>query len=386
MGKVKELFGKIHLWLGLVSGAVVFLVSVTGCLYVFEEEIRSFQYQDRYELGHIPDSQKLSVGTLSEIVFKSAVGAEVKKIDWYPEANRNYTVHLEEGRRAYINPYDGNMSDVHDPDWLWYVEKLHTSLLLGEFGKWVIRINILVFLILLLTGIYLWWPAKKARRKQAFSLKTNGSFKRLNYDLHSVLGFYGLLVLLVITLSGMWWSFDWYKQTVFGLLGEKYEKPNPVMIDDLNSSLDWKNKQVLDEVFETSMLRYPGAKTAHIEKGKNIGLASRIRLEYPSGLYKKRNEIFYHPAKGEIVETRLYKDYTAGEIYKHANYEIHTGRGFGILGKIIAFMASLLAASLPVSGFYIWYGRTYKKRKKLPTSKAREGLRIVINKLELANE
>lgn len=384
MISIKKIFGKVHLWLGLISGAVVFLVSITGCLYVFEEEIRTFQFKNRHELSELPSGRKLSIGSLADIIEVSGISNEIKKIHWFPQALSKYEVHLVHGRRAYINPYTGKMSIVYNPDWLWYVEKLHTSLLLGEFGKWVIRINILIFLILLLTGLYLWWPAKKARRKQAFSVKTNGSFKRLNYDLHSVLGFYGLIILLLITLTGMWWSFDWYKHAVYALLGETYEKPKPVMIDNVKVDLYKKNTLVLNEVFDSALFNYPGAREAHIEKGKNNNQANRIRLEYPSGLYKKRNEIFYHPDNGDILETRLYKNYSAGEIYKHVNYEIHTGRGFGLLGKLVAFMASLFAASLPLSGFYIWYGRTYKKRKALPAKKKVREINPGVNKLKLA--
>lgn len=377
---VKKLFTKVHLWLGLVSGLVVLVVSLTGCIYVFEEELRSIYPKYRFVNYETDNAQKLSIGAIIEGASIAYPDKEIQQIRWYQDPQKKYQVKFHNGESAYMDPYSGEITAVFSHDWLWYVEKIHTSLLLGDFGKWIIRVNILIFLALLLTGLYLWWPSKLARRKQAFRLKTNGSWKRLNYDLHSVLGFYGLFILILITLTGMWWSFDWYKQTVYAVLGEKYEKPKPLIVD-VNIVPDFR---LVEHVFENVMGQNPGAVEAHIDIYKEKNHAARMRLEYPRNWYKKRNEYFYHPQSGVMLEERLYADYSKGEIYKHANYEIHTGRGFGLMGKIIAFLASFLAASLPVSGFYIWYGRTFKK--KIPrASKAGEYATVpFFSKIKLA--
>lgn len=63
---------------------------------------------------------------------------------------------------------------------------------------------------------------------------------------------------------------------------------------------------------------------------------------------------------GELLKTTTFDEKNAGEKLRAMNYDIHTGTIMGMPGKILAFIASLISASLPVTGFYIWWGRKKK--------------------------
>jgi uncharacterized iron-regulated membrane protein len=69
---------------------------------------------------------------------------------------------------------------------------------------------------------------------------------------------------------------------------------------------------------------------------------------------------------GEILAKKLWDDKNAGEILQEANYNIHVGAILGFPGKLLAFFASLVSASLPVTGFMIWWGRKKKKKNISP--------------------
>lgn len=90
-------------------------------------------------------------------------------------------------------------------------------------------------------------------------------------------------------------------------------------------------------------------------------LKARINLKYPYGIYKKSNVFEFDQYSGESLKIELFANYGTADKIKHANRDLHTGQNFGILGKLLAFLASLFAASLPVTGFLIWYQRKYKK-------------------------
>ncbi|MEM1260089.1 MAG: PepSY-associated TM helix domain-containing protein, partial [Bacteroidota bacterium] len=151
---VKKLIGKIHLWLGLASGLVVFIVSVTGCIYVFQKELRSFFYngyvhiQDKKikSVDYIPSSELLDIAkaqvgrglniTLLEMggngkaasvrFYKPNGQINDEQFTWYWDSiDYHYTV--------YINPFSGEVLKVENTKWEFFnlIVQIHTSLLMG---------------------------------------------------------------------------------------------------------------------------------------------------------------------------------------------------------------------------------------------------------------
>ena len=85
----------------------------------------------------------------------------------------------------------------------------------------------------------------------------------------------------------------------------------------------------------------------YIENGGNF---DRINLQFDQ-------------YSGQLLNKKTYADKNNGEKIRSLNYAIHSGGILGLPGKILAFFASLISASLPVTGFYIWWGRNNKKKK-----------------------
>lgn len=350
----------VHLWLGLASGLVVVVVSLTGCLYVFEEEIRDVTQTEQRFVKPQPQQPRQSVNAMLAGLAISFPHEKPRQVRTYAATNRAYVVHFENDKAVSWNPYTGRFTTQYArQDWLAVVEKLHTSLLLGEVGKWIIRVNILIFLALLITGLVLWWPKAKAQLRQAFSLKWNASGKRLNYDLHNVGGFYASWFLLVITLTGMWWSFDWTKRAVYFMTGSHYEKPKPVLSDTTRQLTRFPAANA----YQQATLAHPGFNEVHLTLPKNAKEAVRVRLIYPYNWFRKSNHLFFDQFSGRLLKTELFTDYSAGDKVKHTNYDLHTGRLFGLPGKILAFLVSLFAASLPITGFYIWWNKRRKGKR-----------------------
>lgn len=358
---VKQLSGKAHLWLGLASGLVVFVVSMTGCLYVFEEEIRNTT-QASYRFVEAKPTPRLGVADLRKIAETQFAGEPLRQIRLFADPTK--TVQIRAGkdkaeRIAFVNPYTGAVLALRPRlDWLGVVEELHTSLLLGEVGRWLIKANILIFLVLLISGLVLWFPGKKARRKQAFRVKWGASPKRVNYDVHSTFGFYASLGLLVITLTGMWWSFDWMKRSVYFLTGSKFEKPRKTETTPVSQAALFP----IEKLYASVQARYPGAQEVQLNFPPKPGERMKIRLLYPYDWYRKYNQFGFNAQSGKLLKAELHANYSAGDKVKLSNYDLHTGRMFGLLGKILAFFASLFAASLPITGFVVWWNKRKKAR------------------------
>src|SRR5690606_21272694 len=88
-----------------------------------------------------------------------------------------------------------------------------------EIGRPIVGVATLIFVLLLFSGLVMWWPKKwnKSNRDKSFKIKWNGSFKRVNYDLHNVVGFYSLVLAFVLAVTGLVWSFTWFADGVYYL-------------------------------------------------------------------------------------------------------------------------------------------------------------------------
>lgn len=389
--KLKKLIGQLHLWLGLASGLVVLIISITGCLYVFIEELRPLVYADRMYITARAGAKKLPVSLLKEKA-QAALGAEhpisgmevfntqnntyafrSRKIDkkaiWY---GNYYPYHL----KAYLNPYTGEVVKVENTKWEFFtlVVYIHISLLLGHtVGSQIVAYSVLMFVLLLISGIVLWWPKNKNAAKQRFwfKWKENTQWKRKNYDLHNVLGFYAMSILLVISLTGLIWSFEWVGNSVQWVAngGKTIEKPKPIVSDTTQLA----EQMPLDRIVASASLRFPTAENLFVsipqDKKGTVGVFARF--EGAANYRSIRNQYDQHT--GQLLKTQQFADMNGGEKMRALNYDLHVGSVLGLPGKFLAFFASLISASLPITGFAIWWGKRNKKGSKkrgLPKSKS----------------
>ena len=362
----KKAVRQIHLWLGLASGLIVFIVSITGFLYVFEEEIREVAQQ---EYLHVPVQQKPFIG-LAAIMANYRHLEPKQKITALKvnkeEANATVQLSTKKKKTYYFNPYDGSLVNEKGADWLNTVLEIHRTLLLGDVGEFIQGWSVVIFLVMLITGLILWFPNQMRQLKQSLQIKWGGSFKRVNYDLHQVLGFYAAFVLLLIAFSGLYFKFETAKKAVSFITGAPLNKGtaavNSAKIDSTTIPVRYNT------IYETVNAQYPGATSISFSVRKTGEL--RVRMIYPNTWASARNQnvIFFDGKTGQLLRTKLYKDNNAADVYEASNHDLHTGTFFGLAGKILWSLVSLIGASLPVTGFIIWW----KKGKKAKGKKGKD--------------
>lgn len=374
----------LHLWLGLASGIVVFIVSVTGCLFTFQKEISEWIHHD---IMFVQPQQKatLPISTLMDNAQR-AMGPE-KKINYittFTDKDRawefmayqagdpkaiTYFGGVKHYEAVFMNPYTGQLVGHHDfkYDFFAIVKMIHWSLLLnGDIGQQIVGWSVFVFVILLITGLILWWPKKwtKATRDQSFKVKWKASFKRVNYDLHNVLGFYAMAIALVLALTGMVWSFKWFQNTVY-VVASRSITPPAHKNGASDTTLVGTPQKGLDIAFETVRRDMPAVRRIGLS-APDTGKAAVVYMSayWGNEVYYDRDDLQFDKYNGKMLARVTKKDRNAGEKLIGMNYDIHVGAIGGIPGKIIAFLVSLICASLPVTGFIVWWGKGKKKEKK----------------------
>ncbi|WP_035467891.1 PepSY-associated TM helix domain-containing protein [Algoriphagus mannitolivorans] len=368
----KKAIGKIHLWLGLSSGLVVFIVAVTGCIYAFQSEI-----QDLIQPYRFVEQQNSPVLYPTEIWEKANEALPEKHLHavLYPTADRSaqaiyYSFEENYYYFVYVNPYTGEILKVKDEfaDFFRLVLDGHFYLWLPpEIGQPVVAGFTLVFLMMCISGLILWWPKKKQPKKQKFSIRWNARWRRKNYDLHQVLGFYVLTFALVFALTGLVWGFTWFRDAVYfaSTGGEKFEEYYTPVSDSTQISQD--SLPALDRAWLRMRELYPNAEwiEVHPPEFEHASIAANANPD-ASTYWKMDYRYFDQYTLAELPVGHIWNGFSEasfGDKLARMNYDIHVGAIFGLPGKILAFFLSAIIASLPVTGFMIWYGRKKKEKK-----------------------
>ncbi|WP_228012053.1 PepSY-associated TM helix domain-containing protein [Flavobacterium hungaricum] len=364
---MKKKIGWLHLWLGLSSGLVVFIVALTGSLMVFEEEIDSFINPEFYNVPSIGTSKK-SLDYCISVLEKDYSIKKISRISTWDDKSRTIVItgknKDKESQIFSMDPYTGKVlgTVLYRDRFFSIVLSLHRELLLGDIGKIITGVSCLIFVFLLLSGLILWWPKKVQNLRQRLTVKWNSSFKRVNWDFHSTFGFYSFLFLLIIALTGLVWSFDWFEKGLYFLADGAVKKvslkvENPTKIDP---KLD--QKSFYQNIYNKTDSIFPYKGNIQIRiPSDTINSIQVLKEHLDISIPDQSSAVYFDKYTGENIEIRPYASFSRGDTVKRLVYPIHTGSVFGYPTKIIAFFVTLFALTLPITGLIIWLGRKKKK-------------------------
>ena len=202
----------------------------------------------------------------------------------------------------------------------------------------------------------------------SFKIKWKAKFKRLNYDLHNVLGFYSLLLAFLIALTGLIMSFHWVRESTYWITGgftnEKTKKEVVEVKKDTLSKPKYDVLTAADIVFnkvrneiakqnkEAVIIHFPD------EPKEDFYACTDMHNGNWRDLYFDQKTLELLPKSRKYIGDEKFHDWMS-----RSNYSLHVGAIGGLTTKFIYFTASLICASLPITGFYIWWGRKKKAKK-----------------------
>src|SRR5690349_8611329 len=167
---MKIFFRRIHLYLSLAAGLVIFTCCLTGAILVFEKDIQMALNKSRYYV--VPAETKLSLEQLANSAKQNIPQGNINGIKVYNDNTRSAEISMSlrgnakndrsQNVTVYINPYTAQVLDVYSyrETFFYQVFALHRWLL-GDSdgaGKYIVGIATTVFLFIIITGIILWWP------------------------------------------------------------------------------------------------------------------------------------------------------------------------------------------------------------------------------------
>ncbi|WP_165699429.1 PepSY-associated TM helix domain-containing protein [Hymenobacter jejuensis] len=398
---MKTFFRNIHLYLSLASGLVIALVCFTGGVLVFEKELEQAWHPERYFVT-ASSQQRLPLEQLVQAVKAEIPQAKVTGVKVYADPLRTVEVSLagsapmgerkSEGQRPkqpekggkpgakgeqrggeggrgpqyFVNPYTGAVVGKlnYRDSFFFTMMALHRGMVGGAAGKLIVGVSTLFFLFIIGTGIVLWWPATRKVVKQRLTIKWGASWKRLNHDLHLVLGFYSSLFLFVFAFTGLAWSFEWFNKGIYTVTGSEMKNPEPPKSQVLPGG-----KAIgLDAAYAAARSQAGDAAFFAIQLPKDSAESIRVNLLRPNAAHETAgDELYLDQYSGQVLGKLAFEDRNLGQRVRRTFRPIHVGSIFGTPSKIIALIVCFLGTTFPVTGVIIWLNRLKKAKKKRNT-------------------
>ncbi|PIB34992.1 hypothetical protein BFP72_06090 [Reichenbachiella sp. 5M10] len=376
---LKKLILQLHLWIGLLTGLVVFIEGITGAIYVFSGEITEWVDADKHRIPGEPGVAYMPASELQALAQEAIEEKDASLLRFFitndPKSSIAFTFrklnpdalfyhdYMETYKTVYLDPYTGKVLKVENTKWEFFnmIMWLHMTLLLNySLGGTIVAWGVLGFVLLIVSGLILWWPNNKTVRKKrlTFLWKPEFGWKRKNFDLHAVLGFYIIALALIISISGLFYSFHFVSDSLRWIAngGQTIKRPFPTTAEVIPSS----DMQPIDIAFQASLLKTPNADSYVVKLPRKPEFPYVVRAYMSKDVYYHRVVHYYDGQTGGLLQTDTRADLTNGEHYSNMNYDIHVGSIGGLPTKILAFLACLIIASLPVTGFLIWRNKSYK--------------------------
>jgi len=221
-------------------------------------------------------------------------------------------------------------------------------------------------LIMLVSGLILWWPRNQAasRKRFTFNWKKHTSWKRKNYDIHQIFGFYIFIIAFFVALSGLCMVLPKLDSAMvyiinFGAENEKATMMHTSHMGGTITAVEEKDS-ILNTIAAHALVMNPGAVKHRIFTPKTGKDPIVVKNYKDQGTHFAYLQDQYDPSTAGHTSTTYFAELSAGEQVHEAMYDIHVGAILGLPGKILAFLVSLITATLPISGFLIWKGRRNK--------------------------
>lgn len=385
---MRKIFRNIHLWLSVPFGILITLICFSGAALVFEKEVMELCHRELYFVKKVEAAPLPMEQLMTKVAATLPDSVSVTGVNISSDPERAYQVTLSKPRRAsmYVDQYTGEITGKYErAPFFNFMFRMHRWLLDSMkqdggifWGKMIVGTSTLMFVFVLISGVVVWWPRTRKALKNSLKIVANKGWRRFWYDLHVAGGMYALVFLLAMALTGLTWSFQWYRTGFYKTFGVEVQpsmghgnaaanatakggkrdgKPEGREGRGAHRYSPYTNWQ---QVYEQLAEANPDYKQISVSDGSASVAVPRFGNQRGTDRYK------FNPRNGEITETTFYKDLDNSGKIRGWIYSVHVGSWGGMLTRILTFVAALIGASLPLTGYYLWIRKKIKRRPASP--------------------
>ena len=420
---MKKAFRKIHLWLSVPTGIIITLVCFSGAMLVFEKEITEAIKPELYFVKEAK-GEPIPMQQLMEKVEETLPDSvSISGVTVFADSTRTYQVSLTKPRRAsiYVNQYTGEVTGRSERlPFFNTMFHLHRWLMGSSsgVGKLLTGICTLVLVFILITGILMWLTNRHKPLKASLAIHVTKGWGRFWHDLHVAGGIYATIFLLAMALTGLTWSFSWYRTGFYSCFGVESSAKGEAHEGSASiegqrggerggNDRNGERQQGEGRGYHGGGEGYhdgsgegrgyhDGGEGYHGGEGHDGGFGFHHRSPYrhwdnvmaevakknpgyrqitlkaeaaevvPEGRLSLRatDKYSYNRRSGEITDIKLYSSEGKDTKVRSGVYMVHTGSWGGLITRILNFIAALIGATLPLTGYWLWIRRLIRKRCK----------------------
>jgi uncharacterized iron-regulated membrane protein len=377
----------IHLAAGASLGVVILIMSVTGVLLTYQKQMTTWA-----DLRHVAASAgagsaaPLTADELIERVSAARPGQKPTTMVWRSHAAPVEVVFGRDGR-AFVDPASGAvLGSGSDRMRKFFQSVTEWHRWLGrkgpgrESGAMITGFANLAFLLLVVTGAFLWWPRNWSKRalRNVMLFRRGLRSKARDFNWHHVVGFWGYVPLFIVVLSGVVISYGWAGDLVYRMVGESppgaTPRPASAAAPSANTpATSSANARIADyeSMVREAQAQTPGWRTITLQIPAAASHTVTVSADRGNGGQpQKRTQLKFDRATGSLSESIGFSDSSRGRRLRTILRFAHTGEIAGLAGQTLAGVVSLGAALLVYTGLALSIRRfiAWQRRMRQPAT------------------
>ena len=361
---VQRIFFRTHWLLGLLAGLVLAIVGATGAILGFEAELIN-ALNPALRLETTGRGSPLPPTRVAAIATRAHDGYRARSIEWQGD-DRAPVVRLARGNErggleVAVDPYRGvELGELHGTGFIATAEQLHRNLAAGPVGRQLVGASTVALIGLAISGLVLRWPRRHSLRAWlALDARLGGrAFLR---NLHLAAATWMLPLYLIVALTGLWWSYDVYRDAINRAAGVTMPQRRP---DANNPRADLPAAEV-DAAWATFRREAADATRATLALTGNADAPIEIRYQTRESPHARAwNTLKTDARSGAVAGRELYAEQPVGRRFVSSLFPLHSGDFFGLPGRIAMAIAALLLPFFTLTGFWMWLARRRAERTR----------------------
>lgn len=348
----------VHMVLGLSIGLLVSITCLTGSLIVYKPEIESLMLGRVSHVIPAADGRTVSLQSAYDAVQQQHPGCKMVQAYLHAEPDLAWSFDLNckpRGRVVvYVDKYRGAITgeDHFQGKWTQWIYDLHVRLLSGPTGETVNGVGALLLVVLASTGLVVWWPGVKHWRS-AFRFESRARWRRKNYDLHRLTGFFASVLLMFVAVTGAYFAFP---KTYEAMIAWAAGKPSVLLAP--RAHIGAPHKMNLDAIYATAVRALPVGETTLFTFPQQKDAPYSLRRMLPGDWRRTGDNLVYiDPYTGQVIRMNYHRDLSWPIRITRDIYPLHFGTFGGDFTRILWIIVGVAPAILYVTGVLMWWNR-----------------------------
>jgi uncharacterized iron-regulated membrane protein len=405
-----------HFYVGLLVAPVLLIMAITGALYLFEHEIERVWYADVMRVQ--PSEKSISLQQQAALIAQQYPSAKILNVTYPRAADESFTWKINNNsvdEDVFIDAGKAKILGAVDSEWrlMKAISRLHGKLLLDKIGgyavgSWLVELTASWVMVMMVTGVYLWWPRKRQAAGVVYPrLQEKG--RKFWRDIHAVPAFFNLLFIIFLVLSGLPWATFWGDNLASlgtlnaNLVSSPGFSAAPALDDSQahkhhhaeNTDLPWAVRKA-----DTPTAQDMGMQAISLDKLsallQEIGIDTtkpKLTITFPqtpaevitvSSLPKQaqgQRTLYINPYSGALIQDIAWRQYSALGKTVEFGVMTHQGNQFGAISQWGLLLVCMTIVMTIVAGIMMWLKRRSKNTLSAPVasnSKLPFGLKITL--------